>query len=357
MTRTTFAAIVLSVVAFCACSDEETEAKKPSGPPPAAKVEVMKIEATSLVEARRFLGDVRNAESAVLAPGGSGTVTRIEVLEGDKVKRGQVLVQLDDSIQRARLREAQAATERSNVELGQAQRDVDRFGKLSKDGHFPPSETEQANARKNALEMTAQGQQASVQRLKEEIAQMRIVAPFDGVVARRLASRGQWLQTGEPAIELSSNGTLEIFVRVPSEVLDSLSPDHPAEIVQGANRTAAEVAGIVGSLDRRTRTALLRLVPLEPTSWLRQGEAVDTMLSLKRDDVGVVVPSDAVVQGVAGTKVFRVVDGKAEPHDVRVVIRSADQVLIEAANLKLADSIVVRGNERLRPGQDVQVQP
>jgi len=357
MNRINFTALVLLAIALGGCSNEEIEAPKKSGGPPPAKVEVVKIEATALLEVRRFLGDVRNAESAVLAAGGAGTVTRIEVLEGDQVKRGQVLVQLDDSIQRARLREAQAATERTNVQLGQAQRDVDRFGKLSEKGHFPPSETEQATSQKNALEMTAQGQQASVQRLKEEIAQMRVVAPFDGVVARRHVSRGQWLQTGEPAIELSSNGTLEVFVRVPAEVLDSLSADHPAEIVQGTNRTAAEVAGIVGSLDRRTRTALLRVVPLEPTSWLRQGDAVDAMLSLQRDDVGVVVPSDAIVQGVAGTKVFRITDGKAEPHDVRVVIRAGDQVLVEAPNLKLTDSIVVRGNERLRPGQDVQVTP
>ncbi|MEZ4458970.1 MAG: efflux RND transporter periplasmic adaptor subunit [bacterium] len=354
-TFTTIAFLVVAVSSGCAESQPET-AKKPSGPP-AAKVQVAAIEATALPEVRRFLGDVRNAESAVLAAGGAGTVTRVEVLEGDQVKRGQVLVQLDDSIQRARLREAQAGIERTTVELDQAQRDVDRFGKLTEKGFHPSSQTEQISSRKDALEVTAQGQQASVQRLREEIAQMRVVAPFDGVVARRHVSRGQWLQVGEPAIELSSNGTLEVFVRVPAEVLDALSTERPAEIVRGANRTDAEVAGIVGSLDRRTRTALLRIVPTQPVDWLRQGDSVDAILTLNRENVGVVVPSDAVVQGVAGTRVFRVKDGKAEPHDVRVVARSGDQVLIEAADLKLADNIVIRGNERLRPGQDVQVQP
>ncbi len=357
MNRSTCTVLLLFAVAICGCSETETEAPKKASGPPVAKVEVAKIEATSLLEVRRFLGEVRNAESAVLAPGGAGSVTRVDVLEGDEVKRGQVLVQLDDSIQRARLREAQAATDRATVELDQAQRDVDRFGKLSEKGYHPPAETEQISSRKDALEVAALGQQASVQRLREEIAQMRVVAPFDGVVARRHASRGQWLQVGEPAIELSSNGILEVFVRVPAEVLDALSTEHPAQIVRGEHRTDAEVAGIVGSLDRRTRTALLRIVPVEPTNWLRQGDAVDAFLSLQRDNVGVVVPSDAVVQGVAGTRVFRVKDGKAEPHDVRVVVRSGDQVLIEATELKLADDVVVRGNERLRPGQDVQVQP
>jgi len=357
MIRTLLLNFALLAVVLSGCSENETEtAKKPSGPA-AAKIEVAAIDATTLLEVRRFIGEVRSSESAELAPGGAGSVTRIDVLEGDEVKRGQVLVQLDDSIQRARLHEAQAATDRAAVELDQAQRDVDRFGKLSAKGFHPPAETEQLSSRKDALEVAAIGQQASIQRLREEIAQMRVVAPFDGVVARRYVSRGQWLQVGETAIELSSNGTLEILVRVPAEVLDALSTEEPAEIVRGTHRTKAEVAGIVGSLDRRTRTALLRVVPVEPTDWLRQGETVDALLNLQRDNVGVVVPSDAIVQGVAGTRVFRVVDGKAEPHDVRVVARFNDQVLIEAPALRLGDNVVVRGNERLRPGQEVQVQP
>lgn len=346
--------IILVGISGCS-SDEAPPAKKSGGPGP-AKVEVTKISDTSLVEVRKFLGDVRNAESAVLAPGGAGTVTKVEVLEGDEVKRGQMLVQLDDSILRARLREARATAERTDVELGQATKDAKRFNQLSEEGHYPSFQAEQVSSQRSALEVTLQGQEASMSRLREEIAQMRVVAPFDGVVARRHVSRGQWLQTGEPAIELSAKGTLEVFVRVPAEVLDTMSTEQPASIVRGSHRTEAKVAGIVGSLDRRTRTALLRVVPEEPTSWLRQGEAVDVLLRLNRSDVGVVVPMDSLVHGVSGTRVFRVKDGAAEPHDVDVVVRSEDRVLVQAPKLAVDDEIVVKGNERLRPGQPLEVQ-
>ncbi len=339
------------------CSEPEQSGEAKASPPPPANVAVAKIDSTSLVETRQFLGDVRNAESAVLAPGGSGAVVRVDVLEGDEVKRGQVLVQLDDSILRARLREAQAAMGQTTVELGQAERDAERFGDLSAKGFHPQFDVEQLRSRKDALEAATEGQEASVRRLREEIAQMRVVAPFDGVVARRHVSRGQWVQTGEPAIELTSNGTLEVFVRVPAEVLDLLSTEKPAQIVRGTHRVDAEVAGIVGSLDRRTRTALLRVVPTESTNWLRQGDAVDVVLSLLRDDVGVVVPADAIVRGVSGARVFRVVDGKAEPHDVRVLVTAEASVLVEAKSLAVGDMVVTNGNERLRPGQPVAVQP
>jgi len=115
MIRTLLLNFALLAVVLSGCSENETEtAKKPSGPA-AAKIEVAAIDATTLLEVRRFIGEVRSSESAELAPGGAGSVTRIDVLEGDEVKRGQVLVQLDDSIQRARLREAQAATDRASA--------------------------------------------------------------------------------------------------------------------------------------------------------------------------------------------------------------------------------------------------
>lgn len=346
---------VLMLTVQLACSDEEKSSEKSGGPAP-AKVEVQTIDKTSLVVRRTFLGEVQNSESTELAPGGSGSVTRVAVREGDEVKRGQLLVQLDDGILRARLGEVRAQLSRTEVELEQARRDAARLEALSREGHVTSVEAEQVTSRMTGLEAALQGEKAAVQRLREEISQMKVVAPVDGVVARRYVSPGQWVQTGEPAIELTSSGALEVHVRIPASVLELLSDEAEVEIHQDSDSVPGTIAGVVGALDSRTRTALLRVAPQESRTWLREGGTADVSIKLQRGEGGVVVSTDALVYGVSGTRVFRVRDDKAEPHPVTIVAQFEDQALLDAEKLAVGDMIVVRGNERLRPGQDVQVQ-
>lgn len=345
----------LMLVALSACTSEEAPSTPPKGQD-GALVSVETIEESRLAETRQFLGEVRNAGSTMLAAGGSGKVVRVGVLEGDEVERGQVLVRLDDAILRKQLQEARANLERTKVDFGQATRDAARFGALSEKGYFPGQEAEEIVTRKAALEVAIRGQEASVGRLEEEIAQMRVVAPVDGTVARRHVSKGQWLKTGEPAIELASEGSLEVHVRVPSNVLETIQQASGVRILHPGDEVHGKIAGVVGSLDPRTRTGLMRVVPDESRPWLRQGAALPTEFKIVREVDGAVVPNDALVHGVTGTRVFRVKDQKAEPHEVYVVARSGDRVLVESATLSVGDRVVTRGNERLRPGQALQIQ-
>lgn len=345
----------LALLSLGACSSAEEEAAPKGKGPSAAKVEIAPIERDSLFEERRFMGDVTNAESTVLAAGGSGEVIRVTVAEGDEVKRGQLLAQLDDSILRARLAELQAGLSQSDAQLEQARRDADRLKKLSGQGFFPSAEVEQVTTRKTTLEAAKQGQDAGIRRLREEIAQMRITAPFDGVVSKRHIAPGQWLTVGQPAIELASEGVQEVHVRVPGTLLDVLSETTEVVVSRGDREVKGSIAGVAGSVDVRSRTALLRVVPEEGPEWLREGLAVDALLRIERVNEGVVVPLDAVVYSVSGARVFLERDGKAEPVDVTVVAQNANEVLVASDRLEVGQNVVTRGNERLRPGQDLQV--
>ncbi len=346
---------LLAVFSLGACSSIEEEAAPKGKGPSAAKVTTVPIERDSLFEERRFMGDVTNAESTVLAAGGSGEVIRVTVAEGDQVKRGQMLAQLDDSILRARLAELQAGLSQSDAQLEQAKRDADRLKNLSGQGYFPSAEVEQVTTRKTTLEAAKQGQDAGIRRLREEIAQMRITAPFDGVVSKRHIAPGQWLSVGQPAIELASEGVQEVHVRVPGTLLDVLSETTEVVVSRGEYEVKGSIAGVAGAVDVRSRTALLRVVPEAAPEWLREGLAVDALLRIERVNEGVVVPIDAVVYSVSGARVFLEKEGKAEPVDVTVVAQNSDEVLVSSERLEVGQKVVTRGNERLRPGQDLQV--
>lgn len=350
----TIAPLLLTLV-WLGAGCNEAPPKPAAKPPAAAKVEVAVIENTTLPETRTYVGEVRNAASTVLSAAAAGQVVRAEVVEGQAVKRGDALIQIDDRVLRARVKEVQAALERTNAELRQAERDAQRFATLSASGHATGASAEEATTRVAGLQASRLGHEAAIARLREEISQLRVVAPIDGVVARRHVNRGQWAVAGQPLVEIASSGTLEVQIRVPARTFDRLDPEAGVKIAVGETVLDARVDSVVGALDPMTRTALLRVVPTEQPESLREGASVEATLSLRSASQGVVVPADALVFGVTGARVFRVTDAKAEPHPVRVVTQSGDLALVASDTLKPGDTIVRRGNERLRPGQDLEV--
>lgn len=347
--------LVCLLALLAACEEAATGEQKASSGPRPAIVEVADIEADTLRVDRRFLGEVRSARTASLAAGGAGEVVRVTVREGDAVTRNEVVVQLDDAIVRRRLAQSQAALEQTQVQLAQAERDAARLATLASDGYSATSESEQLQARRDSLVAALAGQRAEVARLREEVDQHRVRAAFDGTVAQRLVDPGDWVQPGQAVVEVVSGEAREVFVRVPSTVLDELSDDPDIELTRAGESINGQIGGIVGALDPRSRTALLRILPDTSPDWLRDGDTVDVSLTLQRTTEGVVIPTDAIVYGVAGARVIRVKDGKAEPIDIIVHARSGDRALVETDKLAVGDQIVVRGNERVRPGQPLEV--
>lgn len=352
-----YVGLVCVAVLLAACEQAATgEPKAPVGPPPAI-VETVQIDEATLHVERRFLGEVRSARTASLAAGGAGEVLRVTVAEGDSVTRNQLVVQLDDAIVRRRLAQAEAALEQTAVRLAQAERDAERLSTLARDGFSAARESEQLQMERDALAAARAGQRAEVARLREEVDQHRVRAAFDGTVTQRMVDPGDWVQPGQAVVEVVSDESREVFVRVPSNVLDELSERPDVRLRRAGESVTGRIGGVVGALEPRSRTALLRILPEAAPEWLRDGDTVDVTLSLERTTDGVVVPTDAIVYGVAGVRVIRVIDGRAEPVDVVLEARSGERALVQTDMLDLGDVIVVRGNERVRPGQLLEVRP
>jgi hypothetical protein len=120
----------------------------------------------------------------------------------------------------------------------------------------------------------------------------------------------------------------------------------------------------VGVLAADTRTMRVRLQPRQRPDWLLAGMAVDVEFAVTLDSDllgagGVLVPRDALVRGPVRVRVIKYVDGEAEPVQVTVLGTAEDRALVrpdpDQPSLAVGDRIVVRGNERLRPGQPLKV--
>jgi hypothetical protein len=133
------------------------------------------------------------------------------------------------------------------------------------------------------------------------------------------------------------------------DVLDSIDE---VAIVYGKKRVPARVDSAVDALDPVTRTALLRVTPLQDAPGLRVGAGIDVEFSVISQG-GINLPRDAVVYGVAEPRVFLFSGGKAESINVEILATAGERVLVRGEGLEVGKRLIVRGNERLRPGQTV----
>lgn len=364
------ALLLLALLATSASGCDEPEAAPGPQAQPPAPVEVARAEAGVLSEDWVFVGAVRSLRAAELATGAAGEVLMIEVREGDRVELGQLLVELDERAAKARLRAAKSSQRESDRELAQAQRDAARAQSLGA-AVIPEAEIEQQSSRADTLEARKRRYGAEVELVRAQLDDHRIIAPFAGVISARHVDLGQWVGAGETVVELISVDEVELLVDVRPELLGSLAVGgkatvRPTTAITGRARdsVAAEVRGIVPSLDPSTRTLTVRLVPVEPRSWLLPGAAVDVAFPVSVDTAAVgdaehgsavIVPRDALVLGAVDTRIVEVVEGAAKPITVEVLAQAGERALVRAPGLSAGASVVVRGNERLRPGQSVRV--
>jgi RND family efflux transporter MFP subunit len=349
------AAVALGLAGLLAgagCGQSEAPAQGRNAPRPAL-IEVEPAGEGDLTDGWSFLGQVQPAMAAELASAASGHVLSVNVREGDAVTKGQVLLTLDSAKVRAQLASAEARLEGIKTELVIAERQLERLRPLE----FPTiTETERERFELTVATLRAQlaTQTAEVQQARVERAHHTLRAPFSGAVKARRVDPGAWVSVGQPVLELVSLEELEIHVDVSAELGGRLEVGGVATLV-GNGRVSAEIAGVVPALDTATRTMRVRLVPSERPPWLIAGMAVDVEFEVRFEGQGVTVSRDALLRSAVGVRLVKYADGAAVPVPVEVIATAEGRALVRGEGLAPGDLIIVRGNERLRPGQPVQV--
>ncbi len=343
-----------------ACEGPAPATSAPAKAEAPAVVQLTTLGPTTLRVQRTALGEAVARSDASLSVAEAGRVRRVHVGEGDQVKQGQLLVELDDRLARAELSEALVSKRTLSLEEHQASREAQRYRQLEQEAVISSLEADREVDEAERLAAQKEGAQAAIDVQSERVQRHRVVAPFDGVVARRLVDPGDWLNPGEKALQLVTAERVEVLVRVPKDLLSRLPTLSKLELHSDGNSVEGALSGVVKALDPATRTGLLRVYPKKQPEWLVAGSSVEVSFDVQQDG-GFVVPRDALVYGVGNVRVVRESAGKAEPVMVEVLETAGNLALIAteqdetAAPLKAGERVVVRGNERLRPGQVLQV--
>ncbi|MEQ8967832.1 MAG: efflux RND transporter periplasmic adaptor subunit [Azospirillaceae bacterium] len=310
------------------------------------------------------------ARESVLAAQVAGTVARVHKTVGDRVAEGEAIVTLDIdrledavALARADLQEAEASAEAAAAGLESARQELDRIRRLSGSAAFSQArldDAEQALRRQNGLLRVAQarGQRAEValRQAETDLEDAVVRAPFDGTVGRRDAHVGEYLRVGDPVVMLINDRDLEVEAAVATERVSALTPGREVTFTTAGGTThRATVRAVVPLEDPATRTRPVRFDPhFERTETpLAGNEAVTVSLPVGRTRDVVTVHKDAVIAGARGRIVYVAVDGAAEMRPVELgrAVGNRFEVL---DGLAPGDMVVVRGNERLRPGQPIR---
>jgi membrane fusion protein (multidrug efflux system) len=321
-----------------------------SGAAGAPAVEVARVELMRLTDDAQAVGSLRSRQSVVLRPEVSGRVTQLNFRDGQRVRKGQLLVQLDDQLPRAQVQQAKA-------ELSIATANHKRNQELVAQNFISQRQVEESAA-------NLQVAQAKLSLAEATAARLRIMAPFDGVAGIRSVNIGDYLKDGADIVNLEDLDAVFVDFRLPERFQTKLKPGQVAVVQTDAlpgRKWNAVIQAIDPLVDANGRSVGIRgcidnrQLQLRPGMFARItavfGERADAM----------VVPEEAIVPQGNRSMVVRLVDGPdqdsrtAQRVEVKTGIRQPGRVEI-VEGLQPGDVVVIAGQQRIqRDGMPVRV--
>ena len=303
-----------------------------------------------MLDDTQAVGSLRSRRSVVVRPEVSGRITQLNFTDGQRVKKGQILVQFDDQLQLAQVQQSQA-------ELSIAQANQKRNQELVAQGFISQRSLDESAA-------NLQVAQAKLSLAKATAARLKIVAPFDGIAGIRLVNVGDYLKDGADIVNIEDIDAIYVDFRLPERFQNKVKRGQMAvldiDALPGRSYTA-ELQAIDPLIDANGRSIGIRGCVDNRQLQLRPGmfTRVNTIFGVREN--ARVIPEEAIVPQGGKHYVIKLVDagdGKTRTTqrvEVKVGLRSPGAVEI-VAGLEAGDTVVTSGQQRVqRDGSPVTV--
>jgi len=321
---------------------------RPGGPGGPVGVEVARAEAMTLTDDVQAVGSLKSSQGVMLRPEVSGRIARLGFVEGQRVRRGQLLVQLDDTLQQAQLQqaEAQASIARTNLQ---------RSRELLAQDFVSQSAVDQ-----NAASL--QVAEAQVALAQAQLARMRVLAPFDGTAGLKLVDVGDYVKDGADIVNLENLTALTVQFAVPERYIDRLRAGQPVNVAVDAlpgRSFQGRVQAVDSQVDADGRALQVLAQVDNPGALLKPGMFARPRVIFSVREGAVVVPEEALVPLGAQQFVFKVVDGPdgqkvSQRLEAKIGLRLPGKVEI-IEGLKVGDVVATAGQTRLLRGDNLPV--
>jgi membrane fusion protein, multidrug efflux system len=305
----------------------------------------------------RGLGTVQAFNMVRVATRVDGQITKVFFAEGQEVKVGDPLFEIDRRPFQAALDQAEAAKERDVAQLKGAQLDLERYGKLVPSGWQSRQSYEDQQATVGQLQGAIKADQAQIDTAKLNLEYATVVSPLDGRTGARLVDLGNFVQAaqGTALVVITQIKPIYVNFSVSQDILDRVRQAHgsgPLKVLAYSNDDKTKLAEGVLSLinnqvDTSTGMVVMKATFDNADERLWPGELVSARVILATQENVLTVPMDAVLEGSDGDYVYVVKpDNTVEHRDVVVALSEEGLAVIEHG-LAAGDSVVTEGQGRL----------
>ena len=312
------------------------------GPQRPVSVEVAKAETAKLVDETQSVGSLRSNQGVMLRPEVGGRVSQVMFKDGQRVKKGQVLVQFDDQLPVAQLMQAKA-------ELSIANANHTRNKELVAQNFISKRSLDESEAALQVAEAKLSLAQATLQRLK-------VLAPFDGVAGLRQINVGDYLKDGADMVNIEDIDAVLLDFRLAENFQTKIKPGQKAQVSFDAlpgKKFTAVVQAIDPLIDANGRSIGVRGCIDNRQMQLRPGMFARVSAVFGERENALVIPEEAIVPQGGRTFVVKVVPGAnkdeqiSERVAVKIGLRQPGKVEV-LEGLTLGDTVVVAGQQRLQ---------
>lgn len=316
---------------------------------------------------REGLGNVTAYYTVTVKTQVDGRIDKVFFREGQKVKAGDVLIQIDPRPFQIQLLSAQAALERDQAQLKNGQLNADRYKTLSQQNLIAVQQYTDQAAQVAQLDGQVKTDVAAIDSAKLNLDYARITSPIDGVVGVRLVDPGNVVHATDTTglVVVTQLDPIALIFTLPEDDLPAISKAMAAGplAVDAFSRdgTTSLATGQLSVVDNQinSSTATLRLKAIfpNPQNVLWPNEFVKARLHLSTLDSAIVIPTSALQRGPQGVFVYVVApNSTAVVHPVEVTL-SQGEIAVVSKGVSVGDAVVVEGQAQLRPDAKVAAKP
>jgi RND family efflux transporter MFP subunit len=297
-------------------------------------------------------GTVVSRNDARLSAEVTGRLTSVAEV-GAVVSRGEVIAEIEDTSLLLLNTELQAQIVRAQARLSYLENEEKRFAKLAESNLAAATQLDQTISDRDVARGDLAIAKARLAQNQDQLDRTRILAPFDGVIVERLMTPGERVDDGAQVVRLVNQENLEVIARAPLEYFQFVRNGQLLDVRAESRQAIGVVRTVVAVGGENTHQFEIRLDldgQLFPV-----GQTLRVSIPTSDAREALTVPRDALVLRPEGQSVF-VVDANNEARQVQVTVGvgQGDRIEILGA-VEPGDRVVIRGNERLQPGQTVSV--
>jgi multidrug efflux system membrane fusion protein len=348
---------LLAALPLAAC------AEKKAPPPPPVPVTVAVAERRAIPFELPATGTVEPIQTVSVQAQIAGVLQRVAFKEGDEVKRGQVLFELDPRPYRSALQQASAILNRDSAQAANAAKEAQRYQSLVEKEYVTAQQYEEIRTNAAATKATLAASEAAVEQARLNLQYATIRAPISGRTGSLLIREGNLVRanSSEPLVKINQLRPIQVRFAVPATNLPLIQTHLSEKLVVraepsgGGDPAEGTLSFVDNAVDTSTGTILLkgRFPNDDGTLW--PGGFVNVRLQLYVEADALVVPSTAVVEGQQGSFVFVVQPDSSASTKAVTVSRTAGDFTIVSGDVQPGDRVVVDGQLRLRQGSKVQI--